>query len=450
MGSIGKQRRDLDKYLPLLNRMSYEGFIRSCPARKRKVYVEAVKSLSTEPVNRRDAKIRAFLKAEKLNLSLKHDPAPRVIQPRSPRYNVEVGRYLRPVEGILYRSLAKLFGDKSKPVVYKGMNADECGAALKEAWDGFLNPVAYGLDASRFDQHVSVAALIQEHLVYLKCFSTPERKELRRLLSWQLVNEGVARAHDGDLRYCVEGCRMSGDMNTSMGNCLLMCLMVRSYMEHSAIIDYRLVNNGDDCVVILESQQSAQFESGLTEWFLEMGFTMKVEPPVHVLEQVEFCQGHPVCVGGSWRMVRNLVPGYSRDLTSLQHFRTAKDIRNWLHTEGVARRGLMAGVPIYQQLFRRMLELGRGGAIVRLENQGESNTVKYWAERMTHGYLPVEEHTRFSFYLAFGILPDMQKSLEAQLKQWEFPIAAPIDVVDASPATTQDFLFNFDKLASNG
>jgi hypothetical protein len=33
------------------------------------------------------------------------------------------------------------------------------------------------------------------------------------------------------LKYQVEGCRMSGDMNTSSGNCMIMVALVYSYME---------------------------------------------------------------------------------------------------------------------------------------------------------------------------------------------------------------------------
>jgi hypothetical protein len=73
-----------------------------------------------------------------------------------------------------------------------------------------------GLDASRFDQHVSHAALKWEHSVYNSWFKD---KEFARAISMQLINEGTGYTDEGKIKVEVEGCRMSGDMNTSAGNC---------------------------------------------------------------------------------------------------------------------------------------------------------------------------------------------------------------------------------------
>lgn len=44
---------------------------------------------------------------------------------------------------------------------------------------------------------------------------------------------------------------MSGDMNTALGNCMLMCCLIISYLE-SKNIKYDFINNGDDAVLFLE------------------------------------------------------------------------------------------------------------------------------------------------------------------------------------------------------
>jgi hypothetical protein len=85
------------------------------------VYQRAVDSLRSEPVRRDDARIKPFVKAEKINVSKKPDPCPRLIQPRSPRYNVEVGVYLKPLERLVYRAIAKVWGGQT---VLK-LNAEE-------------------------------------------------------------------------------------------------------------------------------------------------------------------------------------------------------------------------------------------------------------------------------------------------------------------------------------
>jgi hypothetical protein len=138
-----------------------------------------------------------FVKAEKIGTHMpggKCDPAPRVIQPRSARYNVEVGRFLKDLEHRIYSSIAELCGG---PTVMKGYNAAQVAKHIRGMWGTVTRPVAVGLDASRFDQHVSKQALRWEHDVYTRCFRGCDRKELHRLLQWQLVNSGHSRTKDG-------------------------------------------------------------------------------------------------------------------------------------------------------------------------------------------------------------------------------------------------------------
>ncbi len=79
--------------------------------RRRTIYQNAADSLLTRSISQRDAKVKAFVKAEFINSDEKPDPDPRVISPRDPRYNVEVGKYLRPIEHRIYGMIAKIFGE---------------------------------------------------------------------------------------------------------------------------------------------------------------------------------------------------------------------------------------------------------------------------------------------------------------------------------------------------
>lgn len=85
--------------------------------RKRTVYQAAVDSLKSRWLTVRDSYVSTFIKAEKVNLDAKGDPAPRVIQPRTPRYNVMVGRYLKLFEKELVAGFRRLCGYS---VVLKG------------------------------------------------------------------------------------------------------------------------------------------------------------------------------------------------------------------------------------------------------------------------------------------------------------------------------------------
>lgn len=100
-------------------------------ARRRTIYQKAVDSLLTKRVACNDSYLSTFLKAEKINFTAKPDPAPRIIQPRLPRYNVMVGRYLKPLEHKIYKALQQLSGDV---VVSKGLTIDEIGQCIYRKW----------------------------------------------------------------------------------------------------------------------------------------------------------------------------------------------------------------------------------------------------------------------------------------------------------------------------
>lgn len=383
---------------PVVARDDYPGLY---SGRKRVVYQNAVDSLKTRGLTVKDSYVSTFIKAEKVNFSAKGDPAPRVIQPRSPRYNVEVGRYLKLFEKSLCSGFRRAFG---YPVVLKGMNADQVGAAMFDNWSAFRHPVAVGLDASRFDQHVSRPALEWEHSVYNGVFRSDE---LRRLLRWQLKNRGIGRTEGMRVDYTVEGCRMSGDINTGMGNCLLMSSIVIAYCEDVGIA-YRLANNGDDCVLFCEQADLCRL-AGLDAWFLDFGFTLTREAPCFRLEEVEFCQFHPVRVGGSWRMVRNPFVAMSKDCVSLVSWATETDFRYWAAAVGACGAALTSGVPVWSSWYGILQRVGT------VCNAGVSERVNecgawHWSRGVQA--CDITDESRASFYFAFGITPDEQVALE--------------------------------------
>lgn len=368
--------------------------------RKRVVYEKAVESLVWRGIQHTDAIVSTFVKAEKINLSSKPDPAPRVIQPRSARYNVEVGRYLKLFEKRLVRGFRDAFGYN---VILKGLNASEVATALRENWDNYRDPVAIGLDASRFDQHVSADALRYEHSVYNGVFRSPE---LARLLSWQIHNTGVARVNGYRVDYKVTGCRMSGDINTGMGNCLLMSMMVLAYLQDQHV-DARLSNNGDDCVLILERKQLDRL-AGIEDWFLDLGFTLVREPVVEVFEKVVFCQAQPVFTSTGWRMVRDPLTAPSKDSVSLLSWDTPMHVRRWCHAIGSCGLELTRGVPFWQAYYSSLLAHGvqHGVSSDFIRDSG----LGYMAKGVVGG--DITGASRVSFYRAFGMIPDVQVALE--------------------------------------
>jgi len=390
--------------------MTYEELVACYHGRKKTIYEQATQSLREEPVTKRDAVIKAFVKAEKVQVTpAKPDPAPRIIQPRQPRFNAELGTYVKHIEKPIYAAIARVFGNTT---VAKGMNADQVGVLLQQKFSKFKNPVAVGLDASRFDQHVRRFALRWEHSVYLNMYVGPDKRKLAWLLKQQLRNVCRAFLPDGKIKYKTDGCRMSGDMNTALGNCLLMCAMVWTHARERGVA-IELINNGDDCVVLMESENLERYTDGLEEWFTQMGFTMKVERPVYTLEKIEFCKTQPVLIDGVARMVRAVPVSIDKDLNSLLPINDILALKNWAKDIGYCGLALTSGIPVVQEFYQTLARWGQGA-------KGFNNSILvdsgmfFLSIGMESKYIQVSDSTRYSFYLAFDISPDVQVSLEKE------------------------------------
>lgn len=390
------------------SRVTYDQFVGYYSGRRRTIYQNAAEGLRFNPVRPRDASLSTFVKAEKINWSMKPDPAPRVIQPRDPRYNTELGRYLLPIEKKVYAAVDEVFGS---PTIMSKYNSAELAQVLRDKWERFEHPVCVGMDASRFDQHVSVQALRFEHELYYSIFG--KDKFLHMLLSWQIDNRGVARAHDGKFYYKKRGSRMSGDMNTSLGNKFLMCAMAYAYLN-TLHFPVEFVNNGDDCLLILD-KRNLKGLSSLETYFTDFGFKIVRESPVYEFEHIEFCQTKPVCCNGRWRMIRNVKTCLLKDVTSVNFGHDLVQYRSWLHDVAQCGLAFAGDCPVFCKFYRMLARFGHAG---NYTNKGHE-----WSAygRLSRHLLITETepdaHGRYSFWLQTGISPDAQIELENYFDQ---------------------------------
>lgn len=421
---LGVARSDLLRKTGRVTPLTREQFLAPLSGSHKARYVEAADSVELNPVTQKDAYMSTFVKAEKLNITAKQDPDPRVIQPRTPRYCYAVGLFVKAVEPAIYRALNRLFGSKT---VMKGLNADQRGRAIHKAWTKYSNPVAVGLDASRWDQHVSMALLRLEHSVYT---SMIHDSEFARLLEMQLVSRGFVRADDGEIKYTVEGSRMSGDMNTALGNVLLMCLCVYAYLR-TKNFPASLINDGDDCVVICEKENLPQF-GDLTNWFARLGIVMKVEAPVYELEGIEFCQSHPVEVYPDvWRMIRNPNVVLDKDQCVVNPVTSQIDHDYYRNAIGMCGLALAGDVPVFCEFYPMLM---RGTKMSkRLQQKLDERRPKTGMDYLALGMNACKREPwwgcRVSFAKAFGIWPDMQVALEESFRLrsalWQEPMEVP-------------------------
>jgi hypothetical protein len=348
------------------------------------------------------------VKREKYNLKDKPDPVPRMIQPRDPRYNVLLASHLKHNEKNLYHGIDSYVNEQTGCVhssVCSGVDNYELGHMFAERWHTLRHPAAICIDAKRWDQHVGVPALKFEHSFYNLKSGNPE---LARLLRCQLHNKGIAivsqgRDIEGFINYELEGRRMSGDINTSLGNKILMitlCLGLMAQLNMKPLF----VNNGDDMVLFSEKSQLCTLRAALPGYFLKHGFQVVEEGVHYELEHITFCQMNPVQHASGWAMCRDPRVVLSKDHHCIQ---PALHYRTWLNSVGDCGRRLACGMPILEQFYT---------SIITGDKLYKDLHPFYFAPRNLRNY-DITDECRLSFEKAFGIDPLQQQLMEAWLAE---------------------------------
>lgn len=390
------------KYESIIPRISSTEFVEHYVGRKKLIYTKAARSLLYYPIEHKDSWIKAFVKDEKFDIIAKPDQVPRLIQPRTPRYNLELGRFLQPMEKVIYEEINSLYGHT---VVMKGKNAEQRGETLSQHWAAFGSPVAVGIDAKRFDQHTGRSALKYEHGVYLRHTPRRHRAKLKCLLKMQLTTHGTCYTEEGNIKYKINGIRCSGDVNTSMGNIIIMTHLVYDYLK-SLNIKFRFVNDGDDGVIFVDKKDLSKLD-GLYDWFTQYGYKMEAEAPVDVFEEIEFCQCHPVWDGKLWLMCRNPFVVINRDAYTTKSVQTKGQWDFYRGAIGVCGIAAMGGMPVVGAYYSA---LARGTKMRRVDD--ETLGIYWMAVGLDRKCTAPLSQTRVSFFLAFGITPDEQIVLE--------------------------------------
>lgn len=394
--------------------MTYEQVINTFKGPRKTRYFNAWQSLISKPICEADGRISSFIKSEKTDPGAKVNPDPRMIQARTPRYGVEIARYLKPMEHQLYN----ITGGKSDDrLIAKGLNQVERAQLLRKKWESFKNPVCLGLDCSRWDRHVTKEMIQLEHSVYLRMCSDPH---FARLLGWQLHNK--CRTSNG-VKYSVKGNRMSGDMNTALGNCLLMVILITAAMDILKLEDWDLLDDGDDCLLIIESDALDHVKSQLPKIFADFGHELKVESVAHDIHDIVFCQCRYLRLADREVMVANWIKTLSTGTSGTKNWDLPSVVPSMLHAVGSCYMALGAGVPIVQPWAARLIELGNGKYPKAWNTEYEMDIrigreMRFWKDWANIKAQDIPEQNRAEFERAFGVDPTRQLEIEKYLSTW--------------------------------
>jgi hypothetical protein len=405
-------------------RSGYEACVAAMPRAKREKYLR-YKPECEMGIKKSASNIQAFLKYERIR---DPDKDPRMIQFRGPAYGLELKSWLHGLEHRLYsmKGDGKRFPETR--MIAKGLNSTARCQLLEKKLTRFTDWVILSIDAKRWDAHVTPEQLRIEHSVYNYCYNDPS---LAALLEKQVHNKGFTST---GLKYSLKGGRMSGDMNTALGNCMLMVIFVSTALDG---LKWDCLDDGDDCLIIVQRGDEVEATRRISQTFEGLGHEIKFENRATTLEQVLFCQSMPVWDGTHYKFVRNHKKICGFGLNGSQFTRASgRGLQKYIKAVGLCELALNVGIPIVQAYAERLIQLG-GDVVVPVkffEHMGHARAFVALAKNEAHtGYdglsriaaRSVTVESRMSFWRAYGVTPGEQEILEREIGQMEMPVVDP-------------------------
>lgn len=388
--------------------------VQSYSGSKRRLYESVLKDLQVDPLQRADARVTAFVKHEKwhpdsaLGVGCVPKP-PRMIQHRNPRYNIVLGKYTKPAEKKLYRIRSDWLGGASATgAIAKGRNMQGRAALIRaKSWPGcgYIE-----MDATKFDAHVCRPLLRLEHSTYLGL--CPSR-ELSKVLNWQLQNKGRTK---WGLKYECDARRMSGDMNTALGNCVLMVIMATAVMRILRVERWDILDDGDDCLLVVPRWVlDSRVTDRIKALFLDVGMEMKVKATFN-MSDVEFCQARVV----GDRMVVNPAKSISHAFTSVRPLGSERLQNRWVLAVAEGQHAVHRGVPVLGPFWAALrANLKRRGYVSKwAKEDGELHDRalrESGVDFRTISEVRPSDESRIDYALAWDLAPTEQLAIEEGL-----------------------------------
>lgn len=339
-----------EKFFKTVTLMSRYDVVNHYHGSQRAKMVHALNILNHRTLNKNDFILTMFVKAGKETEYV--TKACRAIQYRKATSCLEMARFTIPIEREIYK-----IRDKFGTLVFgKGASSRVIGHEFLLKTQQFVNPCYVMLDASKFDAHIDISLLNYISELYQKfCITSKHRNYVAWLWGHTMGNKGFTRNGVG---YCTLGTRMSGDMDTGLGNCILMQQMLEAYCLFCKVSHYSMMVNGDDSVLIVELDDFPKLVKGFGFW-LEMGFKMKFEYTMD-LTKVEFCQAYLM----QWNHTAAWVYPPDKVLTKFGttvEMLSKRGVRDYIYTLCMGEMAWSWGTPMAVWAYNLMQKLERTG-----------------------------------------------------------------------------------------
>ncbi|APG76633.1 hypothetical protein 2 [Wenzhou tombus-like virus 10] len=345
----------------------------------------------------------SFVKLQRFDPTSKEHQVPRVVSFRQYTNAFSLGRYIRPLEHQFVN--APSFGRfKGYRWLAKTRNLTQRATDISLIWDMIPNVCCVSIDASRFEAHVSKDMLSLEFETYSDAYRGDARlvKMLKAMLATKMHTKY-------GLKCSILGRRLSGDMCTSLGNALLMCGML-NFISEDLNIDFKIYDDGDDCLLFMNKNLLPRLEE-MRNCFKRLGFDVRVDKIAYCLEEIVFCQSHPIY----WAPGQGvLCPDPDKHMSALytgtSYGRSARRDRLIAFSTAMCCLSFLTNIPILGA-FHSMVH--RATATKRKMIFPDRTLEYLYKNNSSCSKCPgLNDALRVSFYLAFGYTPSQQEQLE--------------------------------------
>ncbi|APG76222.1 hypothetical protein 2 [Changjiang tombus-like virus 18] len=396
-----------------IKQMGYTDIIRNTRTGLRKRYRRAFSNLWDRRMeyDPRFARISAFVKYEKMDISKLHEgKPPRLIQFRSYEYTYLLKSFILN-HSLAIKTNSIYFNNQPVDTIFSKIH-DSFGVAriLRENWEQFSEPVAICLDHSKFDGHYNTTLLELEHSYWRSLSSS---RILKLLLKDQLSNKCITA---NNIKYKSRGSRCSGEYTTSEGNTLMNYAMLSSWLKFSGITDFRITVNGDDSVVFIERKDQTKLAD--LSFFRNFNMETECDRIAEDFREISFCQASPIRISKegqpTWFMVKEPFRAITR--ATYADYKHRQCIDRLLTAQGLCEIAVNSGVPMLQEFALLLMSYGSLKPLGSIDKMPAKTSGRWLSS-----YVDIPDYTRSDFEIAFGVSKAEQQFIEnsfaGQLRQ---------------------------------